>query len=278
MATRAEWIGRAGREWALRRDALDVLLGPAGRAGLAALAPEPRMRVLDLGCGSGASTAELAALVGADGHVTGIDVSPDLIAVARERIADAPNVTLIEADAAMHPFAEAGFDALFSRFGAMFFDDPPGAFANLYRALTPGAPVVIVAWRDVHLNQWASVPTTFVAGERPGSTPKAALGPGPFAWADTQAFMPLLQQAGFRNVEATPFDYLAEISDGQSSDPLERGVSFMMRIGPLAARLKGAGDAAKAEAHSFLTRRMARFIQDGAMRLPASAWVIRAES
>lgn len=278
MASREEWIGQTGKEWARRGDALDVLLGPAGQSGLDALAPQPGMRVLDLGCGGGASTAALSDRVGARGHVTGVDISPDLIARAKARLEGRANATLIEADAQTYPFEEGGHDALYSRFGAMFFDDPPRAFANLHRALTPRAPVALVAWRDIRRNHWASVPMTFVAEEVPGTPPSGAPGPGPFAWADPETFRPLLEGAGFRRVEATPYDFMAEISDGDDPDPLERVVAFMMRVGPLAARLRSASDAARQEAGRFLTRRLARYVQDNSVRLPASAWVIRAEA
>lgn len=278
MATRKEWIGRTGKEWAQRGDALDVLLGPAGQAGLDELAPKPGMRVLDLGCGGGASTAALAGLVGAEGHVTGVDISPDLIARARDRLDALVNVTLIEADAETHPFEDRAHDALFSRFGAMFFDNPPRAFTNLHHALAPGSPLVIVAWRDIRRNHWASLPMTFVAEEMPGTPPSGAPGPGPFAWADPDTFTPLLERAGFKAIEAKSHDFLAEVSYGEDPDPLDRVVSFMMRIGPLASRLKGASDASRDEARRFLARRLARYVQDNAVRLPASAWIIRAQA
>ncbi len=279
MASREEWVGRTGQEWARRGDALDVLLGPAGDAGLEALAVGTGQRVLDLGCGGGASTERLAAQVGPDGHVTGIDVSPDLMELARARLAGQANVELIEADAERHAFTPGGFDALFSRFGSMFFDNPPAALTNLHSAVRPDGSAVFVAWRDIMRNQWASVPMTFVAEEMPAGTPNmGAPGPGPFAWAEPQTFVPLLEGAGFRDVRHRTHEFMAELSDGDDPDPLERGLSFMMRIGPLASRLKGAGDEAKAQARSFLSRRLARHVQDGALKLLASAWVIEARA
>ena len=278
MATREEWIGHMGQEWARRADALDMLLGPAGAAGLQALGPVGSKRILDLGCGSGATVAALTEAVGPDGRVTGIDVSPHLAAVARERLAGVPNAEVIEADAERHPFEQAAFDALFSRFGAMFFDNPPAAYANIHRALVPGAPVVIVAWREVSRNLWASVPMMFVAEEMPGARPIGSPGPGPFAWADPRVFVPVLEGAGFRNVRHRPYEFQAELSEGDDMDPLERGVSFMLRVGPLASRLVDADEQAKAAARAFLKKRLARHVHEGALRLLASAWVIEARA
>ncbi len=279
MATREEWIGRVGQEWARRGAALEGLLGPAGAAGLAALGARPGERVLDLGCGAGGSTLALAEAVGPEGRVTGIDVSPDLVALARERLAGHAHVELIEGDAQRHAFA-ARHDALFSRFGAMFFEDPPAAFENLRGALQPGARAVFVAWREVARNQWAAVPMTY-AQEGLGAAISTG-GPGPFAWADPAVFRPLLEGAGFRDVRCSTHEFMAEIADGDDPDPVERAVQFMTHVGPLARRLREAPESARREAMEFLRKRLrrhaARHVDDGAVRLLASAWIIEARA
>ena len=278
MASREEWIGRTGQEWARRSDALDVLLGPAGTRGLKALDAATGQHVIDLGCGGGASTEALSDAVGETGHVTAVDISPDLLAKAKARLDGRTNVTLIEADAEKHAFEPGSADALYSRFGAMFFDNPPAAMANLHSALKQDARVVLVAWRDIRLNHWASVPMTFVADAMPGAPLMGAPGPGPFAWSEPDTFKPLLDGAGFHDVSAKPYDFLAELSDGDDPDPLERGISFMMRIGPLASRLKDASPESKDEARAFLRRRLARYVQDDAVKVQASAWIIQAQA
>lgn len=273
MASREEWVGRSGLEWSRRGQALDLLLGPADVAGQQALSSRPGERILDLGCGAGASTAALADAVGPSGHVTGVDISPDLIGQAQDQLAHLDNVEIVQADAQTHTF-ERPFEALYSRFGSMFFDDPKAAFQNLAAAVMPGGRAVFVAWREPARNQWASVPMTFViqGSAKPGSQP----GPGPFAWADPGAFLPLLEGAGFRDVTHHTFEFMAEISEGDDPDPLARAVRFMMKIGPLALRLRGATDEAKREAAAFLQRRLARHVHDDAVRLLASAWIIEA--
>lgn len=274
MATKEDWTGRTGVEWARRSDALERLLGPAGQEGLRYLSARPGERILDIGCGAGASTAALSEAVGTDGRVVGVDVSSDLLELARARVGHAENVTLIEADAQTADLRPKA-DALYSRFGSMFFDDPPAAFDHLANALRAGSRAVFVAWQEPARNQWASVPMTFaVEGVRPASPPT---GPGPFAWADPEVFRPLLSNAGFRNVRHHAYEFMAEISEGDDPDPVLRAARFMVRIGPMAARLRGASDEAKAEAHAFLVKRLARHVKDDAVRLLASAWVIEAE-
>lgn len=242
---------------------------------MTALGARPGERILDLGCGSGASTIALADSVRPGGHVTGIDVSPDLLSDARARADGRNDVTLIEADAERYAFPVAQTDALYSRFGSMFFDNPPHAFRNLHRALRPGARAVFVAWREPARNQWASVPSTFAAEGM--ISPGAPSGPGPFAWEDPGTFRPLLGDAGFRIVAEHTHEFMAEIADGDDPDPVERAIAFMMRIGPMASRLKGAPEEAKVEAEAFLRRRLPRHVQGGVVRLLASAWIIEAQ-
>ena len=276
MATREEWIGRVGQEWARRSASLERLLAPAGAAGLRALGPRQGERIVDLGCGSGASTEALADAVGPEGRVTGIDVSPDLLALARSRLAGRATIELIEADAGRHAFAPAGHDALFSRFGAMFFDDPPAALANLRGALRPDARAVFVAWREPARNEWAAVPMSFVR-ERLGGAP-AAGGPGPFAWADPAVYHPLLESAGFGDIREHAHDFAAEIGDGDDPDAVARAIQFMTRVGPLAARLREAPESVRREAAAFLDARLRRHVEGGAVRLHASAWIIEARA
>lgn len=273
MASREDWVGRAGLEWSRRGRALDLLLGPADEAGQQALAPLAGERILDLGCGAGASTLTLAEAVGPSGHVLGIDVSPDLIAQAQDVLAEHDHASVIEADAATHGF-EQSYDAIYSRFGSMFFDDPLAALRNLHGAVKPGGRAVFVAWREPARNQWASVPMTFVVqgSAKPGSQP----GPGPFAWADPNTFIPVLEGAGFKDVTHKTFEFMAQISEGEDPDPIARAVRFMMKIGPLAMRLRGASEEAKADAAAFLEHRLNRHVHHDAVRLLASAWIIEA--
>ncbi|HEX5616987.1 MAG TPA: methyltransferase domain-containing protein [Solirubrobacteraceae bacterium] len=110
-------------------------------------------RVLDIGCGAGQTTRDAAQAAGA---VLGIDVSEALLELARERSAGLANVSYVLADAATHPFPEAGFDVAISRFGTMFFADPAAAFANIARALRPGGRLAMLVWQAYERNDWVT--------------------------------------------------------------------------------------------------------------------------
>src|SRR5215831_26565 len=142
MTTRANqdqidyWNGPSGGIWVAQKERLDRQLEGLGRAVMAALAPRAGEHVLDVGCGSGQTTLELADAVGPTGRVVGIDVSQPLLAAASRRSALA-HVSFVCGDAQVHGF-DRPFDAIYSRFGVMFFSDPLAAFTSLRRALKPG--------------------------------------------------------------------------------------------------------------------------------------------
>jgi SAM-dependent methyltransferase len=277
MVEAQEWAGQMGQEWARRVEALDRQLAPAGAVGLAALAPRPGERILDLGCGAGATTARIVKAVGPEGAVTGIDISPDLLAVARARPGNQA-ATFLEGDAQDWDFAAGTYDALFSRFGCMFFADPPAAYANLRRALQPGARVVLTVWRDLGANPWAALPAAVgaeVLGPAEPATPGA---PGPFAWADPMIFRRILEGAGFSGVEWREEPITLQIGEAGEARPVERAVAMLTRIGPAARRLKGQPEAARAAVAERLVPALEPFVSDGWVRMPGLIWVIRARA
>lgn len=277
MSEAAQWAGQMGREWARHAEALDRQLAPVGEIALAALAPRPGEHVLDLGCGSGATTAALCAAVGPSGLVTGVDVSPDQVAAAQARPGNA-RARLLVADAETHPFEPGGFDALFSRFGGLFFADPPAAYANLHRALKPGGRAVLTAWCPLPGNPWAALPAAAGAEVLGPADPPAPGAPGPFAWAAPGVFRPILEGAGFGDIAWREAPVTMRIGESQPGDPVARAVAMMMRIGPLARRLKGLPEATRQQVAARLAPALAPHVSEGWVRLPGLIWVITARA
>ena len=139
-------------------------------------------RVLDVGCGAGASSLDLAARVGAGGHVLGVDISEPLIGRARALAPQDTPVLFQVADASSTELPEGAFDILFSRFGVMFFDDPTGAFAHMRRALQPGGRVAFVCWRGAAENDWVRLLMGAIKGIVPPTAPPDPEAPGPFSF------------------------------------------------------------------------------------------------
>jgi len=224
----ALWNERSGPRWVATQRLLDLQLTPFGRVPMERLALRAGQRVLDVGCGCGATTLDLASAVGPRGHVTGVDVSTVMLARARERAADLAHVDFVEADAQTHAFADR-YDALYSRFGVMFFDDPVGAFTRLRAALNPDAPLAFVSWRAPELNPWLTVPLAAalpLLAEAPKMAPPDA--PGPFGFANESRVRGILKSAGFRDVRAEPLDLPMHLAGAGLDEALE----VSLQVGP----------------------------------------------
>ncbi len=279
MTTREDWVATIGKEWVAHVAATDAALGPFGEEARIRLALKPGEHVLDLGCGAGASTLSLSRDVGPAGRVTAVDVSPDLVRLARARTSGVDNVDLIEADAARHDFGEQQFEALFSRFGCMFFEAPEAAWANIRRALKPDARVSLVAWRSLDENDWARVPLQAAQEVLGEPYPQLSGAPGPFRWADPKVFEPVLEGAGFREVVREKFEKTVPYGTGEKGEtPLDRAVEMMMRIGPMARRLNGEDEATRAKVAKKLRRLLKPFEEDDAVHMTGRAWLITARA
>ncbi|SOH93500.1 Methyltransferase domain-containing protein [Monaibacterium marinum] len=275
MVGMADWAGRVGREWADKADAMDGLIGPVGAVGIAAMGDVTGQRVLDLGCGAGDTSFMLA---DAGAAVTGLDVSPDLLAVARE-LDTQSRVEWVLDDASTHSFATP-FDALHSRCGAMFFEDPQAAWSHLHSQVKPDGKLVVTCWQPPELNGWVTVPLDAarpILGGALTQLPSIG-GPGPFGWSAQDYVEPLLTGAGWRDVEWQAVDHPARISTGNDPDPVERAVLFMMRIGTLASNLRKVDDETRLRVADALRVALAPLVQDGFVQVPTAGWCITARA
>lgn len=226
------WNDRPGLTWASLQTLLDRQIAPLGEAAMAALDPRAGERILDIGCGCGDTTLALALAVGPAGRVLGADISRPMLEVAQRRIAEAEldQASVIEADAQGQDFGSAQWDALYSRFGVMFFADPPAAFANLAAALKPGGRLAFVCWRPLPLNPWMTAPLAAALKHLPAPEAGDPLAPGPFAFADPERVRAILAGAGFDDIAITPHDQPI------GGNGLEDALTVALKVGP-AARL-----------------------------------------
>lgn len=228
------WTAQAGPKWVAQQGLLDALMQPVLDGVLSRAPLKTGDSVLDIGCGTGASTLQAARIVGDTGRVLGADISPTMLAHAQSRAAGQANIAFAEADAAHHGFEPARFDQMISRFGVMFFAEPEPAFSNILKGLRPGAHVTFASWGPFPENPWFSLAVQAakeVLGAPPSVDPDA---PGPFAFRDVARVEAILKGAGFDAVHAdvaeialTPPGTRAQVAEMATSiGPAARTVEY----------------------------------------------------
>jgi SAM-dependent methyltransferase len=228
--------------------------------------------VLDIGCGSGATTLAVARRLGARGHATGVDISAPLVAVAQARARrEGVNAQFIRADAQTHDFEPASFDLMISRFGVMFFDDPVAAFANLRRAAMPACSLQLVVFRSIAENPFMTTAERAAAPLLTNLPPRKPDAPGQFAFADRERVRGILAGAGWSQAGLTPID----IDCGFPVADLER---YFTRFGPLGQVLREADDATRQRVIEAVRAAFQRFVRDGEVRFTAACWLVSARA
>jgi SAM-dependent methyltransferase len=249
----AYWDGASGAYWAERADRFEE--GVADYDFVGAVGIGRSDRVLDVGCGSGATT-RAAARIAVDGQVLGVDLSGPMLALARERSTGLPNVRFEQVDAQVHPFGE--FDVVMSRSGVMFFGDPESAFTNLARALRPGGRLVLMTWQPVSANEWQRVIRAAL---------RAGPDPAPSGFADPGWIADLLTTTGFTGIRVE-----SRKADMYLGETVDDAVDFVTgQFAPAIARLDDPDAAAESLRADFAKHR-----SRGGIRLGSAAWFVHA--
>lgn len=262
----AYWNGMAGQKWATAQDRLDAMLSGVSERLLARANPQPRERILDIGCGCGDTTMAIAAR---GATAIGIDVSRPMLDRARLR---APALSFIEADAATHAF-KTEHDAIVSRFGVMFFDNPDAAFRNMRTALRPGGRIVFACWRDPRENEWVRVPVSAVRTLLPPQPQLGPEDPGPFSFADLGRVRRILADAGFDRITAEPFD-----TDLPLGATLDDAIAHVVEIGPVSRMLADASPEQRSDALKALRDALASQPRKSPFSLGGAIWIVSAQA
>ena len=267
------WDDERAACWLANADARERQLQPVSDALFGRASLEPGERVLDVGVGSGPTTGQAWEAVRPDGSVTGIDIAAPMINAARQRIT-APQIKWIVGDAATYDFPPNTYDAVISRFGVMFFADPPAAFRNLCEATRPGGRLIVTVWSSLYATGLFGIPYTVatttlhrLGAEYQGFPPNGSL----FSLGQTQTIREVLSAAGWTHIESAVDNRILY----QPSDPTA-AAKMTMAAGPVQALLEGQPEMVRAEVEAALTADYTHRQNESGIGLPAGIIVVAA--
>lgn len=265
----ALWNGQAGQAWVATQAVLDRMFEPFEHLLAEAVADTRATRVLDIGCGTGATTLAVARRLVSGGHTLGVDISQPMIAAAQARAEkEGASATFVCADAQAYAFEPGTFDAFVSRFGVMFFEDPVAAFTNLRRAARPGAILRMAVWRSPADNPFmtaaerAAAPLLDLPPRRPGTA-------GQFGFADPQRVRGILEASGWAAIDIQPIDVICRF-------PADRLDDYLTRLGPVGQALQRADEATRARVTPVVRAAFEPFLQGDEVVFTAACWMVTA--
>lgn len=264
------WNGSAGHAWVQAQDLLDGVFDQLQGLLVDAIRDTSASRVLDVGCGTGGTTVAIARALGTPARCTGVDISEPMIEAARARAERAGTAAdFVVADAQRHPFERGVFDAVVSRFGVMFFDDPVRAFANLRHAATDDSALRLLVWRGAEDNPFMTTAERAAAPLLPDLPARDPDAPGQFAFADTDRLRRVLRDSGWTDVEVRPVDVPCRFP--------ESGLrQYVSRLGPLGRVLPDVEEPLRGRVIDVVRAAFEPFVHGDQVRFDAACWLVSA--
>ena len=268
------WSGAGGDVWVDKQREMDIMLNPLGRKAIEQLVLEEHTKILDIGCGCGATTIEIAKMI-PKGHVTGLDISIPMLDRA-EKFASEMSLSNIDfqvKDVQTEEINSNHYDIAFSRFGVMFFEDPYEAFKNINQAIKENGQLVFVCWQHPSLNPWQSLSLQVIKEylDLPSPPPKS---PGPFAFEDKDYIEDILKGSDFKDIS---------IADNQEDIVMFSGKSIReacedyLTINPVVTEmLKNSGNELKEEILEALIAKFSSFHNNDGLLFPSATWIVSA--
>jgi ubiquinone/menaquinone biosynthesis C-methylase UbiE len=272
------WDGPLYDRFVQFRDVMTTGLGAHGEAALELVPPREGQRVLDIGCGFGDTTQQIAALVGPSGEAVGVDAAENFIQTATAEAAEAgvDNARFLVADVQTDSLG-GPYDMAFSRMGTMFFISPVAALRNVRESLVPGGRLAIVVWRRREDNPWLYRGQQIVEAivQKPEEYDEPTCGPGPFSMSGADTTSDILVHAGFTDISLRRSDI-----DLMSGTTLDEAIELVKAIGPAGEILRLQGDRAAdflPQVDAALREGLSEYVRDdGTVWAPASTWIVTA--
>ena len=269
------WSGAGGDVWVDKQREMDIMLNPLGERVIQGLDLKEETKILDIGCGCGATTLEIAKIVN-QGEVIGVDISEPMLERATQTASDMAltNISYQVKDVQVDEMPNKYFDIAFSRFGVMFFEDPFEAFNNINHSLKDDGQLSFVCWQHASLNPWQSLSIQVIKEflDLPAPPPKS---PGPFAFEDKSYIEEILNASGFRDIE---------IKDNQEDIVMFSGKSIReacedyLTINPVVTEmLKNSPTELREEILEALIGKFSDFHNNDGLLFPSATWIVTAK-
>ena len=270
------WSGKGGDVWVQRQQAMDTMLRPLGEAALQKLELNEDTNVLDIGCGCGNTTLSIAKKIKPTGRVTGLDISEPMLQRARESAQELSleNTSFQCVDVQTEDIGVNSFNAAFSRFGVMFFEDSIAAFTNINKSLVSGSPLSFVCWQSPIRNPWQSLFVQEVKKfiDLPAPPPRS---PGPFAFMESDYVNSILEDSNFENIEIEGHEADVNMFSGRS---LSDSVNDYISINPVVSEmLKDTSNELKQEIVNSAIEVFSPYYSDKGLIFPSSTWLVTAK-
>ena len=266
------WNGTGGQGWVTSQALLDRTFKPLEDLLTDTVSSALARRVLDVGCGTGATTVAIARRLGTDGSCLGIDLSEAMIDAARARAErDGVTASFVCSDAQTYPFASASVDMIISRFGVMFFSDPIRAFTNLRSAAFKDARLYCIVWRSPAQNPFMTAAEQAAEPLLPGVSERVTNEPGQFGFADRAWVQGILTKSGWDQIDITPIDVPCAF-------PASELELYLSRLGPVGRALQDADDQTRTKVIGVVRPAFDGYLYGAEVRFTAACWIIDARA
>ena len=269
------WSGKGGDIWVERQNAMDTMLSPLGEAALNKLNFNEEENVLDIGCGCGHTTLNIAKRIGPSGNVTGLDISEPMLKRAKESAVEMSitNTSFKCVDVQTENLGDQIYSSAFSRFGVMFFEDSIAAFKNINKSLISGGYLSFVCWQSPAVNPWQSLFIQEVKKflDLPSPPPRS---PGPFAFMESEYVSSILEESKFQDITIEGHEAEVNMFSGRS---LSDSVKDYISINPVVTQmLKESSENQVAEIVNSGIEAFSPYYSEKGLIFPSATWLVTA--
>ena len=267
------WSGSGGDVWVDKQSEMDIMLNPLGTRAINKLDLSGVTKIIDIGCGCGATTLEIAQQL-ESGEIIGVDISEPMLDRATQNASDLSlsNASFQVLDVQVDDMP-SDYEIAFSRFGVMFFEDPYQAFSNINNSLKENGQLCFVCCQNPSLNPWQSLSLQVIKEflDLPSPPPKS---PGPFAFEDKNYIKDILDRSNFKDIEIQDNQEDIVMFSGKS---IEEACEDYLTINPVVTEmLKNSKEELKDESLQALILKFSEFHNGDGLLFPSATWIVTA--